>query len=173
MKNLKLTTHTSMGKGDKLIFCLPGTLEYICDVRPESQANITVERNSDDHNLFDYQVQTAQASRIRDYSPKVFATNDQENTPNNVPAGDYIADIFTVATSDENEGTAEITSGEKNLYAEGNIITVAATPKDGYKFKGWSDNATANPYNYTFPGGVVTLVAMFEEEGGGDSDSSI
>ena len=27
--------------------------------------------------------------------------------------------------------------------------------------------------NYTFPGGVVTLVAMFEEEGGGDSDSSI
>ena len=173
MKNLKLTTHTSMGKGDKLIFCLPGTLEYICDVRPESQANITVERNSDDHNLFDYQVQTAQASRIRDYSPKVFATNDQENTPNNVPAGDYIADIFTVATSDENEGTAEITSGEKDLYAEGNIITVAATPKDGYKFKGWSDNATANPYNYTFPGGVVTLVAMFEEEGGGDSDSSI
>ena len=173
MKNLKMVSHASMGRGSQIIFCLPGTLEYICDIRPESQANITVERNSDDHNLFDYQVQTAQASRIRDYSPKVFATNDQENTPNNVPAGDYIADIFTVATSDENEGTAEITSGEKELYAEGNIITVAATPKDGYKFKGWSDNATANPYNYTFPGGVVTLVAMFEEEGGGDSDSSI
>lgn len=169
MPNLTLVTHSSMGKGSQIIFALPGVLEYICDIRPEGQANITVERNSDDHNLFDYQIQTAQASRIRDYSPKSICVNEQVNTPNNVPAGDYIADVFTVSTSDEKEGTAKITSGEKDLYAEGDIITVTATPKTQYKFAGWSDGATANPYNYTFEGGVMNLVAQFEEAAAGTS----
>lgn len=169
MPNLTLLTHSSMGKGSQIIFALPGVLEYICDIRPEGQANITVERNSDDHNLFDYQIQTAQASRIRDYSPKSICVNEQVNTPNNVPAGDYIADVFTVSTSDEKEGTAKITSGEKDLYAEGDIITVTATPKAQYKFAGWSDGATANPYNYTFEGGVMNLVAQFEEAAAGTS----
>lgn len=169
MPNLTLVTHSSMGKGSQIIFALPGVLEYICDIRPEGQANITVERNSDDHNLFDYQIQTAQASRIRDYSPKSICVNEQVNTPNNVPAGDYIADVFTVSTSDEKEGTAKITSGEKDLYAEGDIITVTATPKTQYKFAGWSDGATANPYNYTFEGGVINLVAQFEEAAAGTS----
>lgn len=163
MPNLTLLTHSAMGKGSQILFALPGVLEYICDIRPEGQSNITVERNSDDHNLFDYQIQTAQASRIRDYSPKSICVNEQVNTPNNVPAGDYIADVFKVSTSDDKEGTAKITSGEKELYTDGDIITVAATPQSGYKFAGWSDGATANPYNYTFEGGVVTLVAQFEE----------
>lgn len=171
MKNLTLVTHSAMGKGSEIIFALPGILEYICDIRPESQANITVAMNTDDHNLFDYQIQTAQATRIRDYSPRVLCVNEQANTPNNVPAGDYIADVFTVDTTDEQEGTAKITSGEKDLYAEGDIITVTATAKSGYKFAGWSDGATANPYNYEFGGGVVKLMAMFDKVGA-DSASS-
>ena len=171
MKNLTLVTHSAMGKGSEIIFALPGILEYICDIRPEGQANITVERNSDDHNLFDYQIQTAQTSRVRDYSPRSICVNEQVNTPNNVPAGDYIADVFTVDTTDEQEGTARITSGEKDLYAEGDIITVTATAKSGYKFAGWSDGATANPYNYEFGGGVVKLMAMFDKVGA-DSASS-
>lgn len=168
MKNLTLITHSSMGKGSEIIMTLPGNLEYVCDIRPESQANITVERNPDDHNLYDYQIQTAQATRIRDYSPRTFAVNDQSNTPNDVPAGDYIADVFTVATSDDNEGSAEITSGKKDLYKEGDVITVTATPKTGFQFAGWSNGATANPYNYEFEGGVVNLVAMFDEEAKAD-----
>ena len=171
MKNLTLVTHSAMGKGSEIIFALPGILEYICDIRPEGQANITVERNSDDHNLFDYQIQTAQTSRVRDYSPRSICVNEQVNTPNNVPAGDYIADVFTVDTTDDQEGTAKITSGEKDLYAEGDIITVTATAKSGYKFAGWSDGATANPYNYEFGGGVVKLMAMFDKVGA-DSASS-
>ena len=172
MKNLTLVTHSAMGKGSEIIFALPGILEYICDIRPEGQTNITVERNSDDHNLFDYQIQTAQATRVRDYSPRVLCVNEQVNTPNNVPAGDYIADVFTVDTTDEQEGTAKITSGEKDLYAEGDIITVTATAKSGYKFAGWSDGATANPYNYEFGGGVVKLMAMFDKVGAESASST-
>lgn len=172
MKNLTLVTHSAMGKGSEIIFALPGILEYICDIRPESQANITVAMNTDDHNLFDYQIQTAQATRVRDYSPRVLCVNEQVNTPNNVPAGDYIADVFTVDTTDEQEGTAKITSGEKDLYAEGDIITVTATAKSGYKFAGWSDGATANPYNYEFGGGVVKLMAMFDKVGAASASST-
>ena len=172
MKNLTLVTHSAMGKGSEIIFALPGILEYICDIRPEGQANITVERNSDDHNLFDYQIQTAQTTRVRDYSPRSICVNEQVNTPNNVPAGDYIADVFTVDTTDEQEGTAKITSGEKDLYAEGDIITVTATAKSGYKFAGWSDGATANPYNYEFGGGVVKLMAMFDKVGAASASST-
>jgi len=172
MSNITLISHSAMGKGGQLIATVPGNLEYVCDIRPESQANITVERNSDDHNLFDYQVQTAQACRIRDYSAKLFCTNDAVNTPLALPAGDYVADIFTVESGNEEKGTVAITSGQKELYAEGDIITVTATPKTNYVFAGWSDGATANPYNYTFSGGVVNLVAQFEAEDSSDSSSS-
>ena len=183
MKNLTLVTHTAMGKGSQIIFTTPGNLEYVCDIRPESQANITVERNSDDHNLFDYQIQTAQATRIYDYSPKTICVNEQVNTPNNVPAGDYIADVFTVESADDEKGTAEIVSGTKDLYAEGDIISVKATAESGNVFAGWSlwgkVVSHANPYNHTFGGGIQKLVALFESDGadggssdGGSSDSS-
>jgi hypothetical protein len=178
MKNLTIVTHTSMGKGSQIIFSLPDNLEYVCDVRPEGQSNITVAMNPDDHNLFDYQIQTAQATRIYDYSPKVICVNEQVNTPNNVPAGDYIADIFTVATSDDEKGTAELASGEKDLYKEGDVITVRATAKSGYAFVGWSEGFSdkiingANPFNYTFGGGVVHLVAQFEEAADGGNGGS-
>ncbi len=85
------------------------------------------------------------------------------NTYTTLP-GDYIADILTVTSSDENEGTVAITSGQKDLYVDGDIVTVAATPANGFKFAGWSDGSIENPYNYTFTGGVVNLVGQFEED---------
>lgn len=172
MQNITLLANPIFGKGGQLIATLPGNLEYICDIRPDGGASIEVVQNGDDTNLFDYQTQTAQTTRIHDYSPKVFCVNDAVNVPVNIPAGDYIADVFTVASSDDAEGTAAITSGEKELYKEGDIITVTATPKSGYKFTGWNDGAKDNPYNVTFKGGVLNLLAMFEEEESASSDSS-
>lgn len=164
MPNLTLKAHSACGKGGQLIATVPGNLEYVCDTRPESGASIEVVQNGDDTNLFDYQTQTAQGVRIRDYSPKRFAVNDAANTPAAVPAGDYIADIFTVSSADNTEGTVAITSGSKDLYQEGDIITVTATPADNKKFVAWSDGSTANPYNFTFEGGIMNLVANFDDE---------
>ena len=107
--------------------------------------------------------------RIRDYDPQVFATNDAVNVAPGLPAGQYIADVFTATSPDESEGTVAITGGQKDLYADGDTITVTATPKAGYKFVAWSNGETANPYNYKFGGGVVNLTAQFEEE---EADSS-
>ena len=169
MPNVVLKTSSAMGTGGQLVASLEGNIEFVCDNR-EDNALISIGQVNTDLRVFDYQANGRACVRIRDFAPEVFATNDAVNTYTTLP-GDYIADIFTVSTSDENEGTVAISSGQKDLYAEGDIITVAATPKSGFVFTGWSDGSIANPYNYTFTGGVEDLVAFFEEEDAGSSDS--
>lgn len=164
MPNMTLKTSAAMGTGGQLIAtCREDILEFICDTR-EGKANIRIGQTNDDLSIIGYQINSAATTRIRDYDPMYFACNDAVNTYDWTP-GQYIADIFTVASADETEGTVAITSGQKDLYADGDIITVAATAKNGFKFAGWSDgqkNFTENPLNYEFGGGVKNLVAQFE-----------
>ena len=165
--NVKLITSAAMGVGSQIYATVADNFEYVCSDR-EQDAMISIGQVSKDLRVFDYQANTRATVRIRDYSPKVFACNEQLNSPLGVPVGDYIVDIFTATSADTNEGTVAITSGQKDLYQEGDIIQVTATPVTGgakdYKFAGWSDGSTANPYNYVFKGGRVNLVAQFEED---------
>lgn len=166
MPNLTLKTSAAMGTGGQLIAtCREDILEFICDTR-EGKANIRIGQTNDDLSIIGYQINSAATTRIRDYDPMYFACNDAVNTYDWTP-GQYIADIFTVTSSDETEGTVAITSGQKDLYADGDIIQVTATPKTGFKLAGWSDGQktfTDNPLNYEFGGGVKNLVAQFEAE---------
>lgn len=162
MPNVVLKTSAAMGQGGQLIATLANNIEFICDNR-EQNALISIGQVNTDLRVFDYQANGRATMRIRDFAPEVFACNDAVNTYVELP-GDYIADIFTVSSSDEKEGTVAITSGQKDLYADGDIITVKATPAEGYVFAGWSDGGKEATYNYTFPGGVENLVAFFEEE---------
>ena len=161
MPNIILATSAAMGQGGQLIATVKENLEFICDTAAET-AQVRIAQTNPDLSVFDFQINGAATTRIRDYSPDVFAVNDAINTYDATP-GQYISDIFTVSSSDEKEGTAKIASGQKDLYADGDIITVQATPKEGFTFAGWSDGATANPYNYEFGGGVVNLVAQFDK----------
>ena len=173
MPNVELKTSTAMGKGGQLIATVEGNFEYVCSDR-EQDAMISVAQVSKDLRVFDYQANGRAAVRIREFSPEKFATNDAVNTPLELPAGDYVADIFTAVSAKNTEGTVAITSGQKDLYAEGDIITVTATPETGFAFASWSNGETANPLNYTFPGGVVNLVAHFEatDDSGADDSST-
>lgn len=170
MPNVMLKTSPAMGKGGQLIASVKENLEYVCSDR-EQDAIISIAQVSKDLRVIDYQANGRAAVRIREFSPEKFATNDAVNTPLALPAGDYVADIFTAVSEDTAEGTVAITSGQKDLYAEGDVIQVTATPKTGYVFAGWSDGATANPYNYQFKGGVFNLVGRFEEEASSSSSS--
>ena len=173
MPNITLVTSSAMGVGGQLIATVADNLEYVCDTR-EGTANIRIGQTNADLSIIGFQINAAAGMRIRDFDPQVFACNDAVNQYDWTP-GQYIADIFTATSSDESEGTVSIVSGQKDLYAEGDIITVKAEPKTGYKFIGWNNRKTDNPYNYEFGGGVVNLVAMFEEEddsGSSDSGSS-
>ena len=168
MPNVMLKTSPAMGKGGQLIASIQDNLEFVCSDR-EQDAMISIGQVSKDLRVIDYQANGRACVRIRDYAPEKFAVNDAVNTPLELPAGQYIADIFSVESSDTTEGTVAITGGQKDLYADGDIITVTATPKPGFKFAGWSDKSTANPYIYHFAGGVVKLVAQFEEESASSS----
>ena len=163
MPNLMLKTSPAMGKGGQLIASVQDNLEYLCSDR-EQDAMISIGQVSKDLRVIDYQANGRACVRIRDYAPEMFAVNDAINTPMELPAGQYIADVFTLESSDTAEGTVEIVNGQKDLYEDGDVITVKATPKAGFVFTGWSDGRADNPYAYTFPGGNVKLVAMFEEE---------
>lgn len=159
MPNVVLKTSSAMGTGGQLVATLEGNIEFLCDKR-ENQALITIGQVNKDLRVFDYQVNGRATVRIRDFSPEVFACNDAVNEYIELP-GDYIADIFTATSANEKMGTVAITSGQKDLYVEGDIITVKATPKEGYVFIGWSDGSKEAQYNYTFTGGVVDLQARF------------
>ena len=161
MPNIVLKTSAGMGVGGQLIASVEGNLEFICDTR-EGTAKIRIGQTNEDLTIIGYQINAAATTRIRDFDPMVFAVNDAVNQYDWTP-GQYIADIFTATSEDEAEGTVAITSGQKDLYADGDIITVTATPKSGFKFTGWSDGSKANPYNYEFGGGVINLVGRFEE----------
>lgn len=162
MPNVLLKTSSAMGLGGQLIAVVKDNIEFICDVR-EGKSQIRIGQTDEDLSILGFQINGAATMRIRDYDPMVFACNDAVNTIDATP-GQYIADIFTATSSDENEGTVAITSGQKTLYQEGDIIQITATPKTGYKFVGWSNKKTENPLNYTFGGGVVNLVAQFDAE---------
>lgn len=162
MPNVLLKTSSAMGLGGQLIAVVKDNIEFICDVR-EGKSQIRIGQTDEDLSILGFQINGAATMRIRDYDPMVFACNDAVNTIDATP-GQYIADIFTATSSDENEGTVAITSGQKTLYQDGDIIQITATPKTGYKFVGWSNKKTENPLNYTFGGGVVNLVAQFDAE---------
>lgn len=52
---------------------------------------------------------------------------------------------MTVNTNDENKGT--VSGGGE--YLEGDVVTLTAMPKPGYKLLYWSDRSTENPRNIT------------------------
>lgn len=162
MPNIILATSAAMGQGGQLVATTKENLEFVCDTR-EGAAQVRIAQTNPDLSIIGFQINAAAGTRIRDYSPDVFATNDVENTYDATP-GQYIADIFTAKSSDDKEGDVKIISGQKDLYADGDIISLQATPKTGYHFVGWSNGATANPYNYEFGGGTVNLNAMFEKD---------
>ncbi len=173
MPNIVLKTSSAMGVGGQLIATLENNIEFLCDKR-EDNALISIGQVNKDLRVFDFQANGRATVRIRDFSPEVFATNDAVNEYVELPGG-YIAEIFTAVSSDTKMGVVQILT-QKDLFAEGDIIQVKATPNDGYVFIGWSDGGKDATYNHTFKGGVYKLVGCFMKateaasDGGSDGD---
>jgi len=76
---------------------------------------------------------------------------------------------YAITMEDNGNGSAEAIP---NTAAEGDTVTISATPDNGYKFKEWesgsvtlSSNTTATA-TFTMPGNAVTIRAIFEEVDG-------
>lgn len=166
MPNIELKTSSAMGVGGQLIATLDGNIEFVCDKR-ENQALISVGQVNKDLRVFDFQGNGRGTVRIRDFSPEVFATNDAVNEYVELP-GEYIAEIFTAVSENDKMGNVQILT-QKDIFSEGDIIQVKATPNDGYVFIGWSDGGKEATHNHTFKGGVYELKARFMKATEADS----
>ncbi len=80
-----------------------------------------------------------------------FAEDESAVTPS-TPTGSY-----TIGAADPDGGSVSV-DGEAGI---GKTVTLTATPKDGYKFKQWSDGNTENPRIVTITNGM-NLKAEFE-----------
>ena len=80
-----------------------------------------------------------------------FAKDESAVTPA-TPTGSY-----TIGAADQNEGSVSV-DGDAGI---GKTVTITAEPKDGYKFKQWSDGNTENPRIVTITNGM-NLKAKFE-----------
>ena len=67
---------------------------------------------------------------------------------------------YTVTVNSNNESMGTVTGGGN--YFENNVVTLVATPKDGYKFTGWSNNTEETNATQTFTvTESVTITANF------------
>ncbi|MBQ7262520.1 MAG: InlB B-repeat-containing protein, partial [Synergistaceae bacterium] len=79
--------------------------------------------------------------------------------------------LYAVTAGNDGHGTA---LASPSNVAQGATVTLLASPKAGYKFKGWTGpdgvtfaNAASTNTTFTMPGKAVTVTAAFERDGGG------
>lgn len=166
-ENIKLISAPIMGKADeeagaKLIFTLPGNVDFGCDNRPE-QSMVMVDKMEGDFNKIIFQIQSAHGMRIRSVTPDTFAVTSGMNMPIDGLVGDYIKDSLKLSVNIADGGTAKA-SPEKDSYAKGESITLTAEAAEGYEFKMWSDGVTLAERTYVATGFPMEFQAVFAKK---------
>ena len=104
------------------------------------------------------------------FAVSIFAAGcAKTKTPEPTPAAEY-----TVTLTDDGHGTAKATVGnaEAAKAKEGDLVTITATPENGYIFKQWSvvsggaalSGTTIATATFTMPAKAVEIRAGFESE---------
>ena len=166
MANLTIVTSPLMGNADeeagaKLIFTVPGNVDFGCDNRPE-QSNVMVDKMQEDFNKIIFQIQSAHGMRIRLVTPDMFAVTSGMNNPIDGLVGDYVKDSLTLSANIAGAGEVTATPA-KASYAKGESITLKATAAEGYTFKMWSDGVTLAERAYVATGFPMSFQAVFEK----------
>ena len=166
MENITIVTSPLMGNsseelGAKLIFTVPGNIDFGCDNRPD-QSMVMVDRMESDFNKIIFQIQSAQGMRIRVVTPDMFAVTSGLNMPIEGLVGDYQKD--TLAVSANIQGAGEVSANpSKESYAKGESVTLKAEAAEGYKFVKWSDGATLAERAIVYSGFPESYQAIFEK----------
>lgn len=165
-ENIKLISAPAMGKADetagaKLIFTVPGNVDFGCDNRPE-QSMVMVDRMEGDFNKIIFQIQSAHGMRIRLVTPDSFAVTSGVNVPVDGLVGDYVKDTLVVSANIAEGGSATATP-DKDSYAKGEAVTLKAEAAEGYKFVKWSDGATLAERAIVYSGFPEKYQAIFEK----------
>lgn len=159
----RLVAHSVLGDGDCLIATVPYNLDFGSDMTGSVfNSFIKVLEDPTDANVWRFQIQSAQGTRIRSINPDKFCVSSGKNSPSEIFGGEYTKNTLTVGVNDTTMGSVSYTP-EQEEYNEGDKVTMTATAQTGYKFVKWSDNATINPRTIVFGGFPETYEAIFEK----------
>lgn len=160
--NAQLVAHAALGVGDCLIATTEWNFEYGSDLSGATgDAKVLMGRSQDDFNIYIFQIQTAQGTRIRQISSDHFCVSSGKNTPIGASGGEYTEDTITVSVNDESMGSVSV-SPEQASYAPEDKVTLTATSKEGFEFVKWDDGATTSPRTIVFSGNPEHYQAIFK-----------
>ena len=164
----------------------PTTYTISADVDPVEAGTVTVNNNGTSASVAANTSVTLDATANSGYrftgwtssnGDVAFADPSSESTTFTMPAGDVkvtanFEQVYTVTVSSTAGGTA---TADKTTAAEGETVTLTATPDSGYHFDGWrvvSGSVTIQDNKFTMPAENVEIQAIFDRNssGGGDSD---
>ena len=150
-----------MGFGDRMILSKANVLQLGYDTQ-FNEPFVRVRAIDDDDQILTY-------NYAAEYGTNIFTTNRKEfmvssgSLSANPTAGDYNGpDKFTLNITSSGNGTVTKTP-EKTKYAQGDIVTLQATPSASYTFEKWSDENTENPRRIVVTSDL-TLSATFKSE---------
>lgn len=155
------------GQGDRLIATENGNLEYGVDTE-NAKNSVSVEVGGHaDHKDVSFQIESIQGARVFNPLPSAFCMSDG-SIQECIIAGDYTSARVVVTVETEAQGTVTVngeTPDNTKDYAPNTILTLKATPADGYTFKNWSDGNT-NAERTVVTNGLVDVAytAIFQAQ---------
>lgn len=158
----QLCAHPALGVGDCLIATTEYNFEFGTDLSGSTgDAKVMVNISPDDFNVYIFQIQTAQGTRIRQITSDHFCVSSGKNTPIKSTGGEYTVDTVTTSVNDESMGSVAVTPNQPS-YEAGDKITMTATAKSNHEFVKWDDGATTNPRTIVFSGNPEHYQAIFK-----------
>ncbi len=158
----QLCAHPALGVGDCLIATTEYNFEFGTDLSGSTgDAKVMVNISPDDFNVYIFQIQTAQGTRIRQITSDHFCVSSGKNTPIKSTGGEYTVDTVTTSVNDESMGSVAVTPNQPS-YEAGDKITMTATAKERHEFVKWDDGATTNPRTIVFSGNPEHYQAIFK-----------
>lgn len=158
----QLCAHPALGVGDCLIATTEYNFEFGTDLSGSTgDAKVMVNISPDDFNVYIFQIQTAQGTRIRQITSDHFCVSSGKNTPIKSTGGEYTVDTVTTSVNDESMGSVAVTPDQPS-YEAGDKITMTATAKSSHEFVKWDDGATTNPRTIVFSGNPEHYQAIFK-----------
>lgn len=157
----QLCAHPALGVGDCLIATTEYNFEFGTDLSGSTgDAKVMVNISPDDFNVYIFQIQTAQGTRIRQITSDHFCVSSGKNTPIKSTGGEYTVDTVTTSVNDESMGSVAVTPNQPS-YEAGDKITMTASATESHEFVKWDDGATTNPRTIVFSGNPEHYQAIF------------
>lgn len=162
MKNIEIVSDAIIGKGDRMFATVPYNLEFAMD--EESNWNsVEMDRDQEDFNNLIFQIQSNAGVRILDINATKFCVNNGSIKQIEQLNGDYQKNTLIVTSNDDTMGKVTV-SPQKDVYEEGETVTLTATKESGHHFVKWSDGATITPRSLVYGGVPTVLQAIFEKD---------